>query len=92
VNDLLIEDWDGDGIKDILIGGNSYDPDVSTGNYDACAALLLKGNGSGNFTPIKPVESGIITNGEVRRIIYLPDKKQIFLLRNNAAAEVFSAN
>jgi hypothetical protein len=92
VNDLIIEDWDGDGIKDILIGGNSYDPDVSTGNYDACAAWLLKGDGIGNFTPLNPGESGIITNGEVRRIIYLPDKKQIFLLRNNAATEVFSAN
>ena len=40
----------GDGIKDILTGGNSYDPDVSTGNYDARAAQLLKGDGKGEFS------------------------------------------
>jgi hypothetical protein len=92
VYDLLVEDFDDDGTKDVLIAGNSYDPDVSTGNYDACAGLLLKGDGSGNFSPVSPAKSGIKSNGEVRRIIYLPDKSQIVLLRNNRVTEVFFKN
>ncbi len=92
VNDLLVEDFDDDGTKDVLIAGNSYDPDVSTGNYDAGAVLLLKGLGVGKFSVISPAASGIMSSGEVRKIIYLPDKSQIVLLRNNTVAEVFFKN
>lgn len=88
INDLIISDFDDDGIKDILICGNSNDPDVSTGNYDATAALLLKGTGKGQFSAVSNLQTGLEIRGEVRRMIYLPDKKQILLLKNNAPARV----
>jgi len=75
-----------------LTGGNSYDPDVSTGNYDAKAALLLLGDGKGNFKTSPNLSSGLDVNGEVRRIIYLQEKKQIILLKNNNAAQVLQQN
>lgn len=92
INDLIISDLNGDGKKDILIAGNSYDPDVSTGNYDARAAQLLTGDGKGNFQATSTLSSGLDVNGEVRRIIYLLDKKQLILLKNNAPAQLLQQN
>ncbi len=92
INDFAIADFEGDGIKDIFIVGNSYDPDVSTGNYDAAAAVLLKGNGKGEFNTIPNKKSGLTINGEVRKVIYLQDKKQIMLLKNNAPAQLLLQN
>jgi enediyne biosynthesis protein E4 len=90
VNDFVIEDFDKDGINDILVCGNSNDPDVTTGNYDATAALLLKGNANGKFTAVDFTTSGLKIKGEVRKMIYLKDKKQIIFLKNNAAAHSVS--
>ena len=92
INDLIISDFDGDGKKDILTGGNSYDPDVSTGNYDARAAQLLTGDGKGNFQATSALISGLDAKGEVRRIIYLQEKKQLILLKNNAPAQLLHQN
>ena len=89
INDLVIDDMNADGKKDILVVGNSFDPDVSTGNYDAKASLLLMGDGKGNFESASTNSSGLIVNGEARRIIQLKDKKQIILLKNNNAAQLF---
>lgn len=83
VNDLMVTDADHDGLKDIVLAGNCYDPDVSTGNYDGMAALLLLGDGKGGFRPA--LYSGIKASGEVRKIIPLPDRSFI-LLKNNAPA------
>jgi len=92
INDFVIADFDGDGIKDIVAGGNSYDPDVSTGNYDAAAALLMTGAGNGKFISIPRTDPAFDINGEVRRIIYLQEKKQIILLKNNAPAQLLQQN
>jgi enediyne biosynthesis protein E4 len=90
INDLIVEDFDKDGKKDLLIVGNSYDPDVTTGNYDATAAMLFKNNGDFfNLSPVPPAESGLHVRGEVRRVIYQKDKNRLILLKNNATAQVF---
>ena len=83
INDLVVDDFNKDGKSDILVSGNSTDPDVSTGNYAATPALLLTGDGKGNFTP-ETWLSGLSFDGEVRRIIQLQNKI-IFLLNNKAA-------
>ena len=92
INDLIISDFDGDGNKDILTGGNSYDPDVSTGNYDARAAQLLSGDGKGDFQTTSALISGLDISGEVRRIVYLQAKKQVILFKNNAPAQLIQQN
>lgn len=90
-NDMVIDDVDNDGIKDILICGNTNDAAVMVGNIDAAGALLLKGTGNGNFVSVSSAENGLTVRGEVRRIIYLKDKKAatVILLKNNDAAQVF---
>lgn len=87
ISDMMVTDINHDGYKDILLAGNCYDPDVSTGNYDGMAALWLLGDGKGNFKA--ELSSGINTTGEVRKIIPLQDKSFI-LLKNNAPALQYS--
>jgi hypothetical protein len=87
INDLLVEDWNNDGKKDIWVAGNSSDADVSTGNYDAMAVLLLINNGRNKFNAL--LEPGINPKGEVRKIIRL-NKKYFVLLKNNAPAQVMT--
>jgi len=87
INDIVVEDFDKDGIKDMLVCGNNNDADVSTGNYDATAALLLKGSSNGKFNAVDYVTSGLKIKGEVRKIIYLKEKKQLIFLKNNGAAQ-----
>jgi hypothetical protein len=89
INDIVAEDFDKDGIKDMLVGGNSNDPDVSTGNYDATAAALLKGNTSGEFTVVDFTTAGLKLKGEILKMVYLKDKKEIIFFKNNAPCRLY---
>ncbi|CAN5389912.1 VCBS repeat-containing protein [soil metagenome] len=81
VNTSVINDFDKDGNTDILIAGNEYQAEVSSGRYDASYGLLLRGNGAGQFTPVRPVESGFIADGDVKALKIITNKKhQQFVL------------
>ncbi|MEO8413890.1 MAG: hypothetical protein ABI472_09535 [Ginsengibacter sp.] len=51
LNNMVAVDVDRDGILEVIINGNDYGTEVSTGRYDALNGLVLKGNGKGNFKP-----------------------------------------
>ena len=91
INDMVIDDIDGDGIKDILVCGNSDDPAVMVGVYDATSALFLKGTGKGNFSAVSAAENGLKVRGESRKMVYMKDKDKTTLvfLKNGEAAQVF---
>ena len=55
---MLVGDFNEDGHPDILMAGNSYSTEVSTGNYDAMQGLLLAGNGKGDFRPLLSRQTG----------------------------------
>ena len=44
--------------------------------------------GKGNFQPTSALSSGLDAKGEVRKIIYLQEKKQLILLKNNAPSQL----
>src|SRR5690606_29391541 len=44
-------DFDGDGLTDIVLGGNLYRVQPEVGRYDASRGLFLKGGGDGTFDP-----------------------------------------
>src|SRR4030095_16900297 len=56
---ISVDDYDRDGNKDILLGGNFYQSKPEIGIYDASYGLLLKGDGKGNFQAVKEQQSGI---------------------------------
>ena len=82
---IAVDDFDRDGKIDILMGGNFYGSKPEAGIYDASYGVLLKGNGEGDFTTIRPEMSGIVIKGQVRDIINIKTKKHstIIFARNN---------
>ncbi|MDR3715196.1 MAG: VCBS repeat-containing protein, partial [Puia sp.] len=89
---LVIKDFDGDGRKDILLGGNFYQSKPEVGIYDASYGLLLKGDGKGNFKSVSPQNSGIVVKGAVRDIteIKAGKKKLLVFAKNNDKTEILS--
>lgn len=91
---ILIEDFDGDGNKDILMGGNLHSVKPEVGKYDASYGTYLKGDRHGAFKSVKPQASGIMLMGEVRGIELLPIKNRSYILvaRNNDKPQLFEWN
>jgi len=71
LNGMLSGDYDGDGNLDILVNGNDFGTEVSTGRHDALNGLLLKGNGNGGFTPLSILQSGIYIPGNGKALVKL---------------------
>jgi hypothetical protein len=66
---ILAADVDGDGHVDLLLAGN-FDgmPPELGGRMHASDGLLLRGDGTGNFTPVERARSGFVVPGETRDI------------------------
>ena len=94
VYDILIDDYNGDDIQDIMLAGNLYRAKPETGIYDGSYGLLLKGDGSGNFRPLRSSESGVFITGEVRALkpIRLVSKRMVIVGRNSDSPIAFRIN
>jgi hypothetical protein len=71
INGMVVDDFDGDGNLDVLLNGNDYGTEVGTGRYDALNGLLLRGDGTGHFTPGSIVASGIDIPGNGKALVKL---------------------
>ncbi|MEX0647920.1 MAG: VCBS repeat-containing protein [Balneolaceae bacterium] len=91
-----IVDVDEDGYADLLVAGNLFDVKPSVGGrQDAGYGLLLKGDGSGNFTPAGHAESGFLVMGQSRSVHSLAAQngERIFIVaRNNDSPLFFKRN
>src|SRR5690625_7330656 len=77
---MLCGDYDGDGIPDLLVTGNSYSTEMFTGWYDASKGLYLKGDGAGGFTPVRLTASGFHVLGDAKSLTELrgaEDRKSV---------------
>ncbi len=82
---ISAEDFDRDGICDILIGGNLTRAKPETGIYSASYGLLLKGKDNGLFEPVPSITSGISAKGEIRdlQLMNINGNMIIVVARNN---------
>lgn len=80
INGMVVDDFDDDGNLDVLINGNDYGTEVGTGRYDAMNGLLLKGNGSGGFTPLSILQSGIYIPGNGKALVKLQGSSGNYLV------------
>lgn len=71
INSMLIQDFDGDSIPDLIIAGNNHAVEVETIRNDASYGLFLKGDGKGKFTPVDMHVSGLELSGDVKKISLL---------------------
>ncbi|RFS14522.1 VCBS repeat-containing protein [Emticicia sp. C21] len=62
-------DADDDGKKDIILAGNINRGRLRFGRYDANFGLVLKGDGTGQFSTLKQQQSGLNVKGDVRSIL-----------------------
>jgi len=68
---VVAGDFDGDGHADIYAVQNSYAPIPYVGRFDGGLSQLLRGDGHGHFTPVPPVESGLIVPGDTKALAVL---------------------
>ncbi len=64
----IIADVDGDTHADIYIVQNFFGPQPETGRMDGGVSLLLRGDSTGNFTPVSPDASGLIVPGDAKGV------------------------
>lgn len=72
IHGIAHQDIDGDGQADLLLVGNDFSPEPSTGRFDGSLGRLLLGDGSGNFEAVLPGTSGIVVPGDTRALAVLP--------------------
>ncbi len=86
-----VEDVNGDGNPDILLGGNLYNVKPEVGRYDASYGSCLLGDGHGNFRNMPVRETGLLLQGEVRSIVPVKTEHGWLLLvaRSNDPVQVF---
>ena len=63
---VTVGDFDGDGHEDLILAQNFFATRPGTTRHDAGEALLLTGDGTGNFTAWPAAKSGVRLMGEQR--------------------------
>jgi len=89
---VLVSDINGDGKRDLFLGGNFYGLKPEVGRFDANYGVTFLGNNAGGFTYIPPSNTGLFIKGEVRDSKEIATKagKVIVVARNNDALQVFT--
>lgn len=82
---ITADDFDHDGVCDILLGGNQCRAKPETGIYDASYGLLLKGMGDRTFRSVPSMNSGLSIKGEIRdlKILKIKENNLVIVARNN---------
>lgn len=85
VNEIIIEDFNGDNNLDMVLAGNLYAAEVETPRNDASYGVFLAGDGKGNFQQYYPYESGLYLDGDVKELALVKGTDHTLLLcaRNN---------
>ena len=82
---ILIADFTGDGLPDILLAGNKYGMEVETNRCNAGNGALLAGDGKGGFRWVDNNRSGFWAMNEARDLAMLrgPNGSKIIVVANN---------
>ena len=91
VRTIIIDDFNNDGVNDIVVAGNKYSVRPSYGRYDASYGWCLTGDSNNSFKAMLPVESGLIINGDARRIIpiEISGKHYLIVSVNDGDLQIF---
>ena len=90
---ILATDIDHDGHMDLVLGGNFEGFRPQIGAMSASYGLVLRGDGTGSFTPVRSPESGFSVPGQTRDIkrVRTANGELIVVARNNDRPLVFRA-
>lgn len=90
INQILVDDFNGDGHPDALLAGNLYGSEVETPRADAGTGLFLKGRGDGTFIPVHVQKSGFYAPGDVKDMVMVQTAGTHYIVcaRNDDAVQV----
>lgn len=85
INQILVEDYNGDGNLDFLIAGNLYVSEVETPRNDGGFGYYIEGDGRGGFKTIKPTKSGLFIKGDTKDMskISIAGEDYIIIVKND---------
>ena len=94
VTSILVEDFNKDGNLDAVLAGNLYQSEIETPRNDASRGVFLAGDGKGNFTALRPAESGIFIPGDVKNLkrYQLGDETYILAAKNSDYLQALKLN
>ena len=88
---IAFHDFNMDGIKDLLLGGNYYNREVETARNDGSVGQILINPGDGNFAPVFNAVTGLKLFLDLRemRIIQSGGRPVIIAANNNDKVQAF---
>jgi enediyne biosynthesis protein E4 len=92
INSILLADFDGDGIKDLLMAGNNYTYENETTRADAGNGYFLKGSKEGKYSYVPNKTNGFWANNDVRQLAILKAESKSFVLvaNNDKPTQLYS--
>ncbi len=94
INDILVDDFDGDGFEDAILAGNDLHAETHYGGHDTFNGLYLHGDGQGGFEVLTSSESGFYAFGQSSDLLSFKSEDKFFVLvaQNNDVLRVFNVN
>lgn len=94
VNKILIDDFNKDKTKDILLLGNLYGSEVETPRNDASYGTLLLGYGSNKYKLIDNHKANLWASGDIKdaAFITIGTSKAILIVRNDDKLSIIKIN
>ncbi|CAZ98832.1 VCBS repeat-containing protein [Zobellia galactanivorans] len=92
VNGIVCDDFDDDGIQDILLGGNKFEVEIETTRADASPGFVFMGSSPKSFQAVKPAQSGFFIPYNVKDIQQVKianGKKGILVTTNDNILRLF---
>ena len=88
---MISKDIDQDGNTDVILTGNHFGVEVSTGRLNALKGLVLLGNGQGHFSISRQDESGFFKSGNAKGMAFAYQNESVLLLsaNNDGPLDVF---
>lgn len=81
---IVINDFNKDGYKDLLLLGNTEKARIKIGKIDANYGTLLVGDGRGNFNYVNQTASGLSIKGAVRDALQIDNNTLLITINNQA--------
>jgi len=83
---IVTDDFNEDGITDILCHGNFYNTEIEITRHDAGTGLMLYGKGDGTFAPQRGFVTGFKSDGDAKSLATILDaksKQPVYLIANS---------
>jgi hypothetical protein len=90
VNSIVVADANSDGYQDFIMAGNLHTMEVRTVRLDGSIGAFFRGEGNGNFTYEPNGTSGLLIDGDVRRmeLLNIQGARHLIVAKNNDAVQI----